>query len=310
MTAVQVEKLRKVFGDVVAVRDLSFTIHHGEIYGLLGPNGAGKTTTFSIVAGIIPATAGTVRIHDEIHSPDRTDLKQLIGIVPQDITLFDELTPLENLVYFGGLYGMNARTARERAYELLDWMELLEKARTPVKKLSGGMKRRVNFLAGIVHEPEILLLDEPTVGIDVQTRMMILERTRELAKNGMAILYTTHYMEEAEKLCDRIGIIDHGRLLVEGPLHELHGKLEYPIMVEITGEFDASNVDSFFGAWSVPHQIVLQQNGRLVVGLKDSRQAVELIDELGRQMPIHNVAIRPPSLENLFIELTGRELRE
>ena len=308
--AVQVRRLHKLFGDVAAVRDVTFTIHYGEIYGLLGPNGAGKTTTFSMIAGIYRPTSGDIFIDGEPFSPASRDLKARLGIVPQEITLFPNLTPLENLLYFAGLYAMSPKAAKTRALELLEWMELLEKHRTPVDKLSGGMKRRVNYLCGIIHHPSVLLLDEPTVGIDVQTRLMILDKTRELARNGMAVLYTTHYMEEAEKLCDRIGILDHGRLLMEGTLEELHRRVQSPVVLAVRGEFSAREAEPALAALSAPHRVLLTESGRLVIGLEDAHTVMSVLDELRAGLVVKEIAVRPPSLENLFIQLTGRELRE
>ncbi len=308
--AIEVRHLRKLFGEVVAVRDVFFQVRYGEVYGLLGPNGAGKTTTFSMIAGILEPTSGEILIDGMSLREHARELKKKLGIVPQDITLFERLTPYENLLYFASLYDVPAREAKERAYELLDWMELLEKSTTPVKNLSGGMKRRVNFVCGLIHRPSILLLDEPTVGIDVHTRLMILEKTMDLAREGMAILYTTHYMEEAEKICTRVGILDHGLLLMEGTLEELHEKIHSQVTLTLTGEFQPDEMETFFEKYPQRVQVLLKQAGRIVLGVEESEQALELLSSLRERFIIRDVRLQPPSLESLFIELTGRELRE
>lgn len=308
--AISTRNLRKVFGEITAVKDVSLNINYGEIYALLGPNGAGKTTIFSLIAGIYSSTTGDIFLDGEPMTPDARHLKARLGIVPQEITLFEDLSPLENLLYFAGLYRLNGKEAHKRAVELLDWMELMEKSKTPVKKLSGGMKRRVNFICGIIHHPSILLLDEPTVGIDVQTRLMILEKTRELGRRGMAILYTTHYMEEAEKISDRVGILDHGRLLVEGTLVELHKHIHSQVAVALTGEFTPEESKQALAEFPFSHQVLLSKPGHLVVSLEDPQKAMDLLEFIRRRLIIVECSLRPPSLENLFVQLTGRELRE
>ena len=214
----EVQGLRKSFGTLVAVDDVSFRLEPGRILGLLGPNGAGKTTTVSIVAGLLTPDRGDVRIGGQRLSGDTDPLKRRIGLVPQDLALYDELTAFDNLRFFGSLYGL-AREELERAIRTaLDIVGLAERARDRVKTFSGGMKRRLNLAAGLLHDPDILLLDEPTVGIDPQSRNAIFDNLDALRRQGKALLYTTHYMEEAERLADRIVIIDHGRVIANDTL--------------------------------------------------------------------------------------------
>src|SRR5207247_2448608 len=197
---------RKSYGDLTAVDGVSFTARPGEIFGLLGPNGAGKTTTIGCISGLLTPTAGNVRVmgHDVVR--EGTAARKALGVVPQEIALYDELSALENLSYWGGAQGLRSALLRERIRQVLEITGLQDRATEPVKRFSGGMKRRLNFACGIVHTPEVVLLDEPTVGVDPQSRVRIVELVREQAKAGACVLYSTHYMEEAETLCDRLAI--------------------------------------------------------------------------------------------------------
>lgn len=198
------------FGDLVAVDGVSFRIAPGETYGLLGPNGAGKTTTISVVAGLLRADAGSVTVLGRPVGPRHVDVKRHVGLVPQDLAIYPELSARENLMYFGRLQGMRGRELTRRVGEVLETVGLADRAKDPTKEYSGGMRRRLNIGVGLLHRPALLILDEPTVGVDPQSRNAILESVEALSGEGMAVLYTTHYMEEAERLCDRIGIIDSG----------------------------------------------------------------------------------------------------
>jgi len=222
-TAVSIRGLVKEYPqtETPAVNGLDLDVAEGGFYGLLGPNGAGKTTTISILCGLLPATAGAVTLLGHQLPKERSRAKQLIGIVPQDIALYESLTARENLSFFGKMYGLPAKEVKARSEELLRDFGLLEKADKRVDTYSGGMKRRVNLMVGLMHRPRILFLDEPTVGIDVQSRAMINDHLRQLNRDGMTIIYTSHHMDEAERMCDRIGIIDRGRLIVEGSPAEL-----------------------------------------------------------------------------------------
>ena len=214
----EVKDLRKSFGTLVAVDNVSFELAPGRILGLLGPNGAGKTTTVSIIAGLVTADRGDVRISGQRMSGDTDPLKRRIGLVPQDLALYEELTAFDNLKFFGSLYDLARATLEDRIRTALGIVGLAERARDRVKTFSGGMKRRLNLAAGLLHDPDILLLDEPTVGVDPQSRNAIFNNLDELRRQGKALLYTTHYMEEAERLADRIVIIDHGRVIANDTL--------------------------------------------------------------------------------------------
>src|SRR5260370_4155356 len=234
---IEVDHLRKTFGEIVAVNDVAFTAKRGQILGLVGPNGAGKTTTISCMSGLLAPTAGDVRLmqHDVVR--EGTAARKALGVVPQDIALYDDLTATENLSYWGGAQRMRNPRLRERIRDVLELTGLQDRAAEPVKRFSGGMKRRLNFACGIIHEPKVLLLDEPTVGVDPQSRARLLELVRAQAQAGAFVLYTTHYMEEAESLCDVLGIIDHDNLIAPGTLAELRA---------ILGEHDLQRLSASF----------------------------------------------------------------
>jgi ABC-2 type transport system ATP-binding protein len=307
---IHVEKLRCAYGSVVAVDDLSFTARPGEIFGLLGPNGAGKTTCISCICGLLKPTAGRVFVMGHDTSEDGRRARQELGVVPQEIALYDDLSAAENLAYWGGAYRMHGRALRDRVHEVLEWTGLADRAREPVGRFSGGMKRRLNFACGIVHRPKVLLLDEPTVGVDPQSRVRLLELTRELARGGATVLYTTHYMEEAESLCDRVVIIDHGRILAQGTLPELRSLLGERDLLRFSGVFQPELVRQIFCGDGI--DIVQAEENVVTLALQDaSGRLPSIFAMMGRaQAEIRGTRLSQPSLESLFIKLTGKELRE
>ena len=224
----EVKNLRKTYGELVAVDDVSFTLEKGQMVGLLGPNGAGKTTTVSMIAGLVTPDRGEVLIDGVRLMGDTDPVKRKIGLVPQDLALYDELCPTDNLRFFGGLYGMTGTPLAAAIKDVLDLVGLSDRARDAVKHFSGGMKRRLNLAAGLLHDPDILLLDEPTVGVDPQSRNAIFENLEFLKSRGKALLYTTHYMEEVERMADRIVVIDHGRVIANDTLAGLHARVPAP----------------------------------------------------------------------------------
>jgi len=295
---VQVKRLRCVYGSVVAVNDLSFAARPGEIFGLLGPNGAGKTTCISCLSGLLKPNGGRISVAGPL------------GVVPQEIALYDELSARENLCYWGGAHGMRGRALRDRVQEVLECTGLADRAAEPVARFSGGMKRRLNFACGIVHRPQVLLLDEPTVGVDPQSRVRLLDLTREIARGGATVLYTTHYMEEAESLCDRVVIVDHGRILAEGTLPELRALLGERDLVRFSGVFQPAEVHRVFAGDGI--DVVQAEESIVTLALAGaSRRLPAIIAELsGAGGEIRATTISQPNLESLFIKLTGKELRE
>ena len=233
----EVSHLRKAYGQLVAVDDVSFTLERGELIGLLGPNGAGKTTTVSMIAGLVTPDTGEVRIAGQRLRGDTDPNKRRIGLVPQDLALYDELTARDNLQFFGALYGLTGQPAEAAIAAALTLVGLAERARDRVSTFSGGMKRRLNLAAGLLHDPDILLLDEPTVGVDPQSRNAIFDNLEELKRRGKTLLYTTHYMEEAERLADRIVIIDRGRVIADGPVDQLRHSLSAAASVSLEEVF-------------------------------------------------------------------------
>jgi ABC-2 type transport system ATP-binding protein len=307
---IEVKKLSKDYGKVAAVQGISFRVAEGEIYGLLGPNGAGKSTTINIISGLLRATSGEVSVGGFDIERQPLKAKRMLGVVPQQSVVIEELSAMQNCRFFGSLYGIDTSKVKARAEELLSWIGLGDRAREPVKNYSGGMMRRLTLVLGILHEPEALVLDEPTVGLDPQTRLLIQESVREVAGRGTAVLLSTHYLDEAERLCNRIGIIDDGRIIREGTLQELRQAVEDVQLFSLRGQFDhaplGALVDSIEGG-----SILYEGEEEMIVSLpSNSSDATRLLEKAATLEHVKEVAIKPPSLESLFIRLTGREIRE
>jgi ABC-2 type transport system ATP-binding protein len=305
------ENLSKSYGKTKAVDGISFDVRKGEIYGLLGPNGAGKTTTISMLAGLLAPDEGQILFEGVDLAAQPLKVKQNLGVVPQEVALYEELTGRENLRFWGGLYGLGGQRLQQAVDAVLEHVGLTGKADARVSTYSGGMKRRLNLSLGLVHSPRIVLMDEPTVGIDPQARVNILDVVRNVAAAGTTVLYTTHYLEEAETLCDRIGIMDHGKILAEGTLDELKRMLGDGELITVRGSFDAEAAQSRLGELHGVRVINAEQ-GRLVLAVGgDGKLAVDLLSKvLATDLPVDGVAIQPPSLNSLFLKLTGRELRD
>ena len=310
-TMIQVEGLRKEFGELVAVDRVTFTAKAREIFGLLGPNGAGKTTTIGCMCGLLAPTAGQVRVlgHDVVQ--DGVAARRALGVVPQEIALYDDLSAAQNLTYWGGAQGMRDHTLKSRIAEVLELTGLQDRAREPVKNFSGGMKRRLNFACGIVHQPKVLLLDEPTVGVDPQTRVRLLELVRDQARAGACVVYTTHYMEEAESLCDRLAVIDHGKVIALGTLPELRAMMGERDLLRLAGSFPLQpTLAALHELGGV--EVVQSEEHLLTLSLADaSRRLPALFSALtAAGAEVKETTLTQPSLESLFIKLTGKELRE
>ncbi len=303
--------VRKAFGDLVAVKDITFTIAAGETYGLLGPNGAGKTTTISMIAGLLDQDAGEVLLAGEAMSPDATRTKRLVGLVPQDLAIYPDLGADENLEFFGRLQGMRGEALKKRVAEVLEMIGLTDRAGDRAATYSGGMKRRLNIGIGLLHRPALLILDEPTVGVDPQSRNAILESIELLGREGMAILYTTHYMEEAERLCDRVGIVDQGELKAEGTQREL---------VTIVGQRDRLTLTASgaLGATAQALAALAVVDDAAAAGETITMTVEQAHDHLPEILSVaartgsvvRSVDVESADLESVFLTLTGKALRE
>ena len=303
--------LTKSFGDIAAVKGVGFHIGEGETYGLLGPNGAGKTTTISMVTGLMEPDGGEVFVGGRPLTTRSVDAKREIGLVPQDLAVYPDLTAKENLIFFGKLYNMAGTDLKRRADEVLEIIGLTERANDQTDKYSGGMKRRLNIGIGLLHKPRLLLLDEPTVGVDPQSRNAILESVEHLSDEGMAVLYTTHYMEEAERLCDRVGIIDLGLIKAEGTRRELIQMIgrRDRVRLQAGGPAEAA-VEAVAGIHAVQEAGVVDGGIEMLVDDAGTWIAEILGRVSGAGVSVTSVDIDEPNLESVFLHLTGRALRD
>jgi ABC-2 type transport system ATP-binding protein len=293
------------------VDGVSFQVAKGELYGLLGPNGAGKTTTMSMLSGLLAPDEGRILFDGVDLAAEPLRVKAQLGVVPQEPALYENLSARENLQFWGGLYGLSGAQLAQAVDRVLDSVGLKDRAKDPVKEYSGGMKRRINLALGLVHAPRAVLMDEPTVGIDPQARLNILDSVKRVAAAGTTVIYTTHYLEEAESLCDRIAIMDHGKILAEGTLDELKSRVGGRDVVTVRGQFDPAAVKPRLDA--LPGvQITAAEPGKIVLSVEGSgRGAVDLLGRvLAEGLAIDGISIQPPSLNTLFLNLTGRELRD
>jgi ABC-2 type transport system ATP-binding protein len=302
--------LRKRYGERTAVDGVGFEIAAGETYGLLGPNGAGKTTSISMICGLLRRDGGEVIVAGQPIDIGATDAKAAIGYVPQDLAIYPDLTARENLRFFGRLQKLRGRELEERVAEMLALTDLTERANDRVDSFSGGMKRRLNIGVGLLHRPSLLVLDEPTVGVDPQSRNAILSGVADLQSQGMAILYTTHYMEEAERLCDRIGIIDEGRIRAEGTRRELVALVGQKDRVELVASGAAEAVAALGALEGVEN--VTTGDGRLDLVVEDARHHLPRILETAADhgASVRSVEVVEPDLEAVFLHLTGKALRD
>jgi ABC-2 type transport system ATP-binding protein len=305
----QVQGLRKSYGDRTAVADVSLSVRAGEVLGLLGPNGAGKSTTVGMICGLTALDAGSVSVGGATLASDEFDYKRRIGLVPQDLALFEDLPALANIELFGSLYGMPKSVLAKRAMDVLAMVGLADRARDKPATFSGGMKRRLNIACALVHDPDVLLLDEPTAGVDPQSRNAIFDNLEALKRAGKALVYTTHYMEEAERLADRIVIIDHGKVVASGTLAELVHMLPAAQTLElaIDGPLDQAALRALPG---VKH--LRFEAGHLTLGLDDLGQtAVTVLQAVAAGgASVRHLNSGRANLEDVFLALTGRQLRD
>ncbi|MGJ7919556.1 ABC transporter ATP-binding protein [Neobacillus sp. LXY-4] len=308
-----VSDLRKSFGDFDAVKGVSFTVEKGESFGLLGPNGAGKSTIINMITGLFSPTSGKIQLNDIDVIKNAKQAQKYIGVVPQDIALYQEMSARENLKFWGRMFDLSGKELDKSIDEVLELMGLTDRAKDKVANFSGGMKRRVNIGAAILHQPELLIMDEPTVGIDPQSRNHILETIKALNEKGITIIYTSHYMEEVEFLCKRIGIIDHGELIACGTIPELRETIGDQSRIILTLEEKPTNGTLIQPLSKIfPEKEIKIQENQLMVFHKEPQhilsEFIQSVTKAGAK--INSVDIVEPNLESVFLHLTGRSLRD
>jgi ABC-2 type transport system ATP-binding protein len=314
VSLIEVESLLKQFDPpkgIVAVDGVSFRIEEGEIYSLLGPNGAGKSTTISMLSCLLRPTGGDARVdgHSVIHEP--AAVKDVIGVVPQDIALYEDMSARENLVFWGKMYGLSGAELHKRVDEVLQLIDLVDRQKERIERYSGGMKRRVNIGVALLHRPKVLYLDEPTVGIDPQSRRAILDGIKDFNRKGMSVLYTTHYMEEAQELSHRIGIMDHGKMIAEGTHDELVKIVGEQTKVDLKVDRDDHALVERWKALDTVSKATVE-DGHVHLLVTDARNVLPQLFEAAADLGVRIVEINvaEPNLEMVFLHLTGRALRD
>ena len=313
----EVANLSKSFGDLQAVDDVSFHVDAGEVFGLLGPNGAGKSTTMMMICGLLTADAGSVHIDGQTLTANSFDLRAVLGVVPQDLSIYPELTARENLDFFGRLYGLKGRPLKERIDDALERTGLTARAGDLAGNYSGGMKRRLNFGVALLHSPRLLILDEPTVGVDPQSRSHLLDCIRQLNSEGVAVIYASHYMEEVQTICHRVAIIDHGKMIANDTLDTLLGQMSSELLfriaspsAEIRRQIEQLAEIRESATADEPTTIVVsrgQHANEHTLSVTLTR-ILQLLDE--GKVHLHAVETQEPNLERLFLKLTGKRLRD
>lgn len=311
MNIVKIEKLVKKYGDFTAVDNVDLKINEGEIYGLLGPNGAGKSTTINMVCGIVSITSGKIEILGKDIKKYSTFAKKNIGIVPQDIAVYEDLSCIENVKFFAGLYGLRGKKLKESSEEALEFVGLSDHIKDTPDKFSGGMKRRLNIACAIAHKPKLIIMDEPTVGIDPQSRNHILESVKKFNNMGCTVIYTSHYMEEVEQICTRVGILDHGKVIAEGTTDELKAivtdKNTIVVSVADINKIDENEIKKIKGVQSVS----ISDNDVKINSSKEINNLDKIILYFtNNNIKIKNIENKVPDLETVFLALTGRKLRD
>ena len=302
----EIQRVSKQYGETKALDDASFSVDKGCFFGLLGPNGAGKSTLMHILSTFIEADSGTVLIDGQTVDKGNPDSRQKIGLVTQELALYQRISCLQNLKIFGELYQLPSETIRERSEELLKAVDLWDRRNDKVKDFSGGMKRRLNLVIGLMHRPEILLCDEPTVGVDPQSRNAIFEFLQKLHADGLTVIYTSHYMEEIERLCERIGVIDHGQMKAIGSLDELLALSPTGQQIILPAELEKQVIGKLGGTLQIKHDA-----DRILLEPSTDIPLSSIIRDLeGMEIPMESLRVRPPTLESVFLELTGRSLRD
>lgn len=310
MKVLEVNNLTKKFKDLTAVDNINFSIEDGEIYGLLGPNGAGKSTVINMICGLISSDMGEIKILESDIKKNANSTKKNIGLVPQSVAVYWELTALENVKFFGSLYGLKGKELEEKSLEALEFVGLIDRIKEPCRNFSGGMSRRLNIACAIVHKPKVIIMDEPTVGIDPQSRNHILNSVKKLNKMGSTIIYTSHYMEEVEEICSKVGIMDHGKLIAEGNKEELKALItDYNYIKVNVNNMENLAIEKFENINGI-NNINIKENTIIFEINKDMIN----MDKIMRVFVDNNISIKKintvmPNLEDVFLKLTGRKLR-
>jgi ABC-2 type transport system ATP-binding protein len=318
LNGIEVDSVTKRFEDVVAVDNLSMSVEKGELFGLLGPNGAGKSTLTKMISGVINPTSGTIKVGNYSVQDESTKVKEILGVVPQDIVLYDYLNAKENLAFYGRLYGLSGRKLSDRIKELLEFTQLDEKAvKRHVSTYSGGMKRRVNIAAALLHEPQVILLDEPTAGLDPQNKHALWDIIHSLKKEGKTIVLTTHIMEEAEELCSRVAIMDHGKIIALGSPSQLVKKVKMENTVTVVPDKTSTSLLEKIKDMAEVKNVYTAhdetENREILKVITDSPDDIlpELVSTIVNEgTKVLSVELSRVTLEDVFITLTGRSLRE
>ncbi len=325
MSLLKAANLTKRYGELVAVDDLSFEVSAGEVFGLLGPNGAGKTTTMSMLAGLLQPDSGSVCIADRPFEADNLEGRKLLGIVPQDLAIYPDLTAFENLSFFGQLYHLHGSTLKQQIASAFEQTGLTQHAHKLTRTFSGGMKRRLNFAVALLHKPRLLILDEPTVGVDPQSRAHLLESVRRLRDEGMGVVYASHYMEEVEALCDRVAIVDHGRMVACGRLVELLSQSNVDVCLRVANVSpalrerigDALEIPTLCEVHLCEDRNAMPESTIVIKtdlqtersNLNESlRRVLDILDEC--DVELRGIETNESNLERLFLQLTGHSLRD
>lgn len=310
MDIIEVINLKKRYGDNEAVKGISFKVKEGEILGFLGPNGAGKSTTINILSTALKPTEGQIKFMDKDILKDKKTYKLNIGIVPQDLAIFENIPAIENVKYFAGFYGIKGQALNIKAKEALNMVGLLDRAKDLPKNYSGGMKRRLNIACALAHNPKILILDEPTVGIDPQSRNNILEVIKELKNNGTTVIYTSHYMEEVEAICDRIIIVDKGEIIKEGTIEKLKEETGENIIYNIYGE-GIENIDTdILCSIKGVENVEVKDGIRISISKEYNNIDIITVKLIENNIKIKKIISEEQNLENVFLKLTGSSLRD
>ena len=300
----------KRYGDTLALDNLNLNVPEGKILGLLGPNGAGKTTAIHIMSGLMNADSGDITVFGQSQNINNLKTRKQMGLVTQNITVFPELTAYENLKYFGGLYGLKGAELSVNVKEMLEFVELTDRAKKKPGTFSGGMQRRLNIACALVHKPRLVILDEPTVGIDPQSRNHILESVKKLAQGGTTVIYTTHYMEEVQAICDIISIMDLGRVIAEGTLDELVGRIQHEQKINLTVVSASDALTADLKAVSGVKDVATSGNAYVITSTAGSGNLNRIMEITGRHGGVTSFTEEKLDLESVFLTLTGKKLRD